>query len=193
MSNHAFLNGRRIYLRSLFDEDAEGEYLKWFNDEEVCHGNSHHIFPHSKRKILEYIRHSHQTNDEFILAIVLKSNDKHLGNIAFQNIDYIYRSADLTIILGDKSIWGNGYGGEASKLLVHHGFFSMNLHRISCATFETNVAMKKLALSLGMKEEGRRCEAAYKNGKYIDIIEYGILKKTYEKKVDFNIKIGESQ
>jgi hypothetical protein len=33
-----------------------------------------------------------------------------------------------------------------------------------------------------MKEEGRRIEAAYKDGKYIDIIEYGILKSDYEYK-----------
>jgi len=181
VQNLAFLTGIRIYLRSLIDEDSEGEYLKWFNDEEVCHGNSHHIFPHTKRKILEYISYSQKSHDELILAIVLKSNDKHIGNIAFQNINLIYRSADLTIILGDKSIWGQGYGSEASKLLVRHGFCSLNFHRISCATFDSNIAMKKLALSLGMKEEGRRCEAVYKNGRYLDIIEYGILKYDYEK------------
>jgi [ribosomal protein S5]-alanine N-acetyltransferase len=182
MSNLAFLTGERIYLRPLIDEDGEGEYLKWFNDGEVCHGNSHHVFPHTKKKILEYITHSHQTRDEFILAILLKANDRHIGNIALQNINYIYRSADLTIILGDKSTWGKGYGKEAAKLLIQHGFFSMNLHRISCATFDTNISMKKLALSLGMKEEGRRRQAVYKNGNYIDIIEFGLVKDDYEKK-----------
>jgi RimJ/RimL family protein N-acetyltransferase len=181
-SQPAFLMGEHIYLRPLIDEDIEGEYLNWFNDEEVCKGNSHHVFPQTKRKIQEYINHSHQTDDEFILAIVLKSNDKHIGNIAFQDIHQIYRSADLTIIIGDKSAWGKGYGLEAAGLLLQHGFNAMNLHRISCATFDTNEAMKKLALALGMKEEGRRIEAAYKNGKYIDFVEYGILKSDYERK-----------
>jgi RimJ/RimL family protein N-acetyltransferase len=71
---------------------------------------------------------------------------------------------------------------DAASLLLHHGFNTMNLHRISCATFETNLAMKKLALALGMKEEGRRIEAAYKDGNYVDIIEYGILKSDFEYK-----------
>jgi RimJ/RimL family protein N-acetyltransferase len=182
VSNLAFLTSKRLYLRSLIDEDVEGEYLKWFNDEEVCHGNSHHVYPHTKSKIQEYIHHSHQTDDEFILAIVLKTNDRHIGNIALQDINRIYRSADLTIIIGDKSAWGKGYGREAAELVLHHGFNTMNLHRISCATFDTNQAMKKLALVLGMKEEGRRIEAAYKNGKYIDFVEFGILKSDYERK-----------
>ena len=177
-----FLKGQRLYLRALLEEDAEGEYLQWFNDEEVCQGNSHHVIPHTKEKILEYIRHAQQSTDEFILAIVLNENGKHIGNIAFQSIDTIYRSADLTIIIGDKTAWGKGYGFEAASLLLHHGFNSMNLHRISCATYDTNQAMKKIALALKMKEEGRRIQAAYKDGKYIDVIEYGILKSDYEHK-----------
>jgi ribosomal-protein-alanine N-acetyltransferase len=177
-----FLKGQRLYLRPLLEEDAEGEYLQWFNDEEVCRGNSHHVIPYTKEKILEYIRHARESSDEFILAIALKGNGKHIGNIAFQDINHIYRSADLTIIIGDKTAWGKGYGLEAANLLLQHGFNSMNLHRISCATYDTNQAMKKLALSLGMKEEGRRIQAAYKNGNYIDVIEYGILKSDYERK-----------
>ncbi len=178
-----FLKSKSIYLRPLLDEDAEGEYLHWFNDEVVCQGNSHHVIPHTKEKILAYIRQAQESTDELILAIVLNETEKHIGNIAFQDINHIYRSADLTIIIGDKSVWGKGYGREAASLLLHHGFNTINLHRISCATFDTNPAMKKLALAIGMKEEGRRIQAAYKDGKYIDIIEYGILKSDYKSKI----------
>jgi [ribosomal protein S5]-alanine N-acetyltransferase len=178
-----FLKGKNIYLRPLMAEDAEGEYLKWFNDEEVCRGNSHHVLPHTKEKIQDYIRHTRETTNEFILAIALNANGKHIGNIAFQDINQVYRSADLTIIIGEKTAWGKGYGLEAASLLLYHAFNTMNLHRISCATFETNIAMQKLALSLGMKEEGRRIQAAYKDGKYIDIIEFGIIKPEYEQKI----------
>ena len=176
-----FLKGRHLYLRPLLAEDADGDYLQWFNDEEICRGNSHHVIPHTKEKILDYIRHAHATSDEFILAIALNENGKHIGNIALQAIDLVYRSADLTIIIGDTSAWGKGYGAEAAGLLVNHGFNAMNLHRISCATFDTNTAMKKLALSLGMREEGRRREAAYKDGKYVDVIEFGMIKPDYDK------------
>jgi ribosomal-protein-alanine N-acetyltransferase len=40
--------------------------------------------------------------------------------------------------------------------------------------------MKKLAAALGMKEEGRRREAAFKHAKYIDIIEFGVLREEYQ-------------
>jgi len=177
-----FLKGKRLCLRPLLEEDAEGEYLQWFNDEVVCRANSHHVHPHTREKILKYIRNAQESTNEFILAIALNENGNHIGNIALQDINQIYRSADLTIIIGDKSSWGKGYGLEAADLLLHHGFNVMNFHRISCATFDTNTAMKKLALALGMKEEGRRIQAAYKDGNYIDVIEFGMVKSDYERR-----------
>ena len=67
-------------------------------------------------------------------------------------------------------------------MICDHGFFTMNLNRISCGTFDNNLSMKKIAHYLGMAEEGCRRKAAYKNGKFIDIIEYGVLRDEYESK-----------
>ncbi len=39
--------------------------------------------------------------------------------------------------------------------------------------------MKKIALKIGMLQEGVRRQAFYKWGKYQDIIEYGILKDEF--------------
>lgn len=175
-----FLRGDRLYLRSLAEADVQGPYLLWFNDKEVCWGNSHHIFPFSANEALNYVQHSKQTRDEIILAIVLYEGDQHIGNIALQSIHSTYRSSEFSIIIGDRKAWGKGYGKEAAELLFDHGFNSLNLNRIGCGTFESNTGMKRLALSLGMKEEGRRREAAFKNGRYLDVIEYGILKNEYE-------------
>jgi [ribosomal protein S5]-alanine N-acetyltransferase len=174
-----FLNGERLYLRALQDSDADGPYATWFNDEEVCRGNSHHVFPYTRESALSYIHYAQQAKDELILAIVLREGSSHIGNIALQHIHPVYRSAELSIVIGNKEAWGKGYSREASRLLCTHGFLSLNLNRIACATFDNNEAMKRLALSLGMKEEGRRRSAAYKSGQYLDIIEFGILRTEY--------------
>jgi RimJ/RimL family protein N-acetyltransferase len=65
---------------------------------------------------------------------------------------------------------------EAGTLLINHAFKSLNLHRIYCGTSSDNIAMQKLAIKLGMAQEGLRKEAIYKNGNYSDILEYGLLK-----------------
>jgi len=175
----SFLNGKRIYLRQLRDEDAQGCYPAWFNDNGICRGNSHHIFPYSNEDALDYIKFSRQTKDDLILAIVTIKGDQHIGNIALQHIHPIYRSADLSIVIGEMTYWGKGYGTEAARLICDHAFLAMNLNRISCQTFENNHGMRKMATALGMKEEGLRRQAAFKEGKYIDVIEYGIIRDEY--------------
>jgi len=177
----AFLEGSRLYLRPLSEDDADGPYPAWLNDAAVCMGNSHHRFPYSKQLALEYIQQSTRTNDDLVLAVVLKEGDQHIGNVALQRLHPVYRSAEFSILLGERSHWGKGYGMEAGRLLITHGFKALNLRRIACATFETNLAMKKLALALGMRKEGVRREAAYKDGKYVDIVEFGLLREEYDR------------
>jgi len=176
-----FLVGEKVYLRALVEADAEGPYATWFNDEEVCQGNSHHVFPYTQEAARDYIEYAAGTRDALVLAIVTIKDHQHIGNIALQKIHPIYQSAEFSIVIGDKSAWGKGYGKEAGRLICNHGFRTMNLHRIHCGTFENNIAMQRLAAYLGMKQEGIRRQAAFKNGKYLDIIEYGVLKDEYEK------------
>ena len=184
-----FLKGRRVFLRSLELADSQGAYALWFNDAAVCQGNSHHVFPFTQEEAAIYIEESRLRRDALILAIVSNEERKHLGNIALQSIDFIARMAEFSIVVGENTAWGQGYGREAAHLLFAHGFDALNLHRIGCGTFASNQAMCALALSLGMKEEGRRRQAAFKNGVYQDIIEFGILSCEFDRvaiKADIN-------
>ena len=183
-----FLTGERLYLRALEEADAEGPYGPWFNDEEVCLGNSHHTFPYTRESALAYIRYALQTREALILAIILREGERHIGNIALQSIHPVYHSAEFSIVLGDKKEWRKGYSAEAGELLFQHGFSTLNLHRIACGTFENNTAMIRLATALGMKEEGRRRKAAFKQGQYMDIVEFGILRTEFFERVQHSLR-----
>jgi len=174
-----FLIGKEIYLRALVETDSEGPYPTWFNDAEVCRENSHHIFPYRFEDAHAYIQEANRGPHHLVLAIICNKDDIHIGNIALDNINYINRTAELTIVIGDKSCWRKGYGKEAARLICDHGFLVLNLNRIACGTFDSNLAMRKLAEYLGMMEEGRRRQAVYKLGRYMDVIEYGVLKNEY--------------
>jgi ribosomal-protein-alanine N-acetyltransferase len=182
MQPKPFLVGEKVYLRPLVEADVEGPYPTWFNDPEVCRGNSHHIFPYSLESALDYIRHARETRDHLILAIVSRDLDHHLGNIALQHIHPVHCAAEFSIVIGEKSAWGTGVGKEAGRLICDHGFRALNLHRIACGTFENNLAMQRLALYLGMKQEGARRKAVYKDGRYLDVIEYGVLAHEYQER-----------
>ena len=81
---------------------------------------------------------------------------------------------------GEKEVWGKGYSKEAGRLIVNHAFKVLNLQRIFCGTSEKNIPMQRLALGMGFKEEGRRRRSVFKDGEYLDILEYGLLKEEWE-------------
>jgi len=177
--NNEFLKGKNIYLRPLKDDDLKGNYISWLNDPEVCKYNSHHTFPYTIEKAKAYISSVSGVPNMLVLAIVLNGQDRHIGNVSLQDINYINRSAEFAIVLGEKDCWGKGFSREAASLIVAHAFTSLNLNRVYCGTSSENIPMQKLAKYLGMKEEGRRRNAMFKNGIYTDIIEYGLLKQEY--------------
>ena len=174
-----FLVGERIYLRSLTQEDCSGAYLHWFNDAQVCQFNGHHYFPYTVAEAKAYVAAVNESRRDLVVAIALRDDDRHIGNVALQNIDFISRCAEFAVVIGDKECWGQGFAREAGRLILDHGFLVLNLHRVYCGTTENNRAMRSLAEHLGMKEEGRRRQALFKSDRYLDIVEYGVLKNDY--------------
>lgn len=177
MNKDVFLTGESISLRPITEQDVSGNYRGWLNDPEVTAYNSHGRFPMTPEKLINYVNYSSSSPNALLLAVVDNTNDVHIGNISLQDISWVDRSAEIAFLLGERGFWGKGVMFEAGKILINHGFKVLNLHRIYCGTSEQNLGMQKLAKKLGFSQEGIRKQAIFKNGKYLDVIEYGILSK----------------
>ena len=66
-----------------------------------------------------------------------------------------------------------------TRAMVRHGFFDLNLHRIYCGTAASNVGMNRLALAMGMQQEGVRRSHLFLEGEWVDVIEYGVLRTEF--------------
>ena len=88
-----FLVGERIYLRPLTEADCGGAYLEWFNDAQVCQFNGHHYFPYTFAEAKAYVAGVNESRRDLVVAIAMREDDRHIGNVALQNIDFISRSA----------------------------------------------------------------------------------------------------
>jgi RimJ/RimL family protein N-acetyltransferase len=180
MDQIIFLEGERLYLRPLEAADLTMQYVQWLNNELVCRHNSHATFPYSKKHLEDYFAQtSSALQSMVVLAIIDRATGKHIGNISLQAIDWVSRSAEFAVLLGDTDFWRVGYSSEAALLICDYGFKRLNLHRIYCGTSSKNTGMQKLAGKLHMRHEGTRRQAMYKLGEYVDILEYGVLRDEF--------------
>ncbi len=168
--------GERLYLSPICVDDVE-IYTKWLNDYSVS-GNLNNY----KRLISlknEETRLEKMACEGQNYAIVLSENDELIGNIGFMDIDNISRIAMIGLFIGEKENRGKGYGTEALNLMVNYGFNTLNLNNIILLVNSDNEQGLASYKKVGFKEFGRRREATYKNGKYIDVVYMDILKREF--------------
>jgi RimJ/RimL family protein N-acetyltransferase len=104
---------------------------------------------------------------------------KLIGNCGVFGIEWANRSAELGIIIGEKSEWDKGYGAEAMTLLLRHGFETLNLHRLALRVYAENVRAVRSYEKAGFVLEGRMREAVYKHGKYDDVLIMSVLRSEW--------------
>jgi len=164
-----FLIGKRIYLRGVTEADVDDRYVSWMSDPDVTRYLGWRTFPLARADILEYVRSQHGP-DALLLAIVLRTGDRHVGNIHVGPIDWVHRRAELSMMLGDRRAWGRGYMREAFELVIAHAFSTLNLHKLKAGTDADNEAAVRLFQATGWREEGRLRRETFREGCYRDIV-----------------------
>ena len=84
-----------------------------------------------------------RSNADIQLAIVERESDDLIGAIGIHKISWVHRTADISIIIGDKKKRGKGYGKEAIGIAVGHCFKKLNLRKLTAGMWSTNVSSEK--------------------------------------------------
>ncbi len=171
------LVGDRIYLSPRTPEDAE-LFTKWLNDFQVTDyiGRSAEMYTvDAERKYLE-----ENSSNRASFCMVSLEDDTMFGSVSLEDFDLIERSALFGIFIGDENYRNNGYGTEATRLILDFGFNYLNLHSIRLSVFANNERAIACYKKCGFKEVGRFREKKYVNGKYIDIVLMDILEHEFK-------------
>ncbi len=115
---------------------------------------------------------------EMVFSIEL--GDKLIGEFRFTRMRWFNRKSELSIIL-KKEFQGKGYGTLVMKKMIEFAFNKMNLYRLEAEVVEFNEISIKMIEKLGFKKEGVLRKAKYSNGRYYDILRYGLLKDEWER------------
>ncbi|MDQ0494683.1 MULTISPECIES: GNAT family N-acetyltransferase [Paenibacillus] len=173
--------GERIVLREYRLEDIP-DIRKWVNDPEITHGLSDvFIYPHSQFNSESFVQMMVDGSSE-IKGFVIAHKDTldYIGQLDLFKINWVNRHATLGIVIGCDGDLGKGYGREAIRLIQKFAFHALNLHRLELEVYAFNERAHRCYLACGFKEEGRLREKLFREGKYYDIIQMGILRSEYE-------------
>jgi RimJ/RimL family protein N-acetyltransferase len=73
-----------------------------------------------------------------------------------------------------------GYAEDAARILLRYGFQERRYHKCNSACVAGNTASVQLHLALGFREEGRRRDQVYFNGRYYDELFFGLTQEEFE-------------
>lgn len=180
-----YLFGERVRLRAAEKEDITA-FLRWINDEDVTE-NLFLVSPMSRFEEENwYDAMMKKPESEHVLVIEVKDETPNqeyrpIGTCQFHNLDWRNRSAEIGIMIGEKTFWDRGYGTETMQLLLRHGFNTLNLHRIWLQVYAKNQRGIRAYEKAGFIFEGKYRQAHYQQGKYHDIHLMSILKEEWQK------------
>lgn len=168
---------QQVRLAPLLDDDIEPMF-KWINDRDTVVLNAPfapvHFADHTAW--FDVLR---QRKDAVIFAIRTVEDGRLVGSCQLHSMHPVHRSAELQIRIAATTDRGKGYGLEALRLLLRHGFRDRNLHRVQLHVFADNAPALGLYSRAGFREEGRLREAAFIDGKFKNIVVMGLLRAEF--------------
>ena len=142
------------------------------NSRDIADMLSSHPYPFTLKDAKFWIKKVTTKDDYQGFLIVL---DNEIIGVIEIDISIEHNHATISYFLA-KKYWNQGYMSEAVKRVIEFCFDDLGLIRVASHHFSNNIASKKVLLKSGFLLEGVRKKHFRKNGEYLDICDYGILK-----------------
>jgi RimJ/RimL family protein N-acetyltransferase len=168
------IEGELVRLRPLTPDDLNDVYLSWLHDPDVTRYMEAGRFPTTLDDLRAYYD-AHQPPDHVLWAIETVSSGTHIGNLTL-DFDWVHRRAELGIMVGERGLWGQGFGPEAVRLAVRWAFTRLNLRKVGLGVLAVNAGAIRAYEKAGLHEEGRLREHAFCEGQYVDVVRMAIFR-----------------
>lgn len=171
------VDGEKVYLSLSIKEDLP-LYYKWLNDSKInlTFGKSHDAWSIERQE--SYINSYNESDDKFFFVIVSKESNEAIGICLLYDIIYPHGKGTMGILI-DENYQSNGYGKEASKLLLKFAFNILNLNNIMLYAIEYNKKAIKMYQDIGFKVIGKRRNAYPINNQMYDEVYLDLLKEEF--------------
>ena len=177
MTTNAFMIGKSVYLRP-FERSDLAHICRWYNAPEL-RGPIGVTEPYNAVKADQWFEEMCRDEHRVWFAIVLKENDRVIGECGLLRMFAAWKTTDLTIIIGDSDAQGRGYGSEAIGLLLDYAFGYLGFHRVAVGVAGFNEDAVRFYEKSGFKREGIQRDGYFYNHRYHDFVMMSILEDEF--------------
>ena len=166
--------GERVYLTKITVEDAE-DFVRWRNSDFI---QSKFIYRDeiSLEDQLKWIRTKVDTGLVKQFIIWDKAENKKIGCVYLQDIDYIKREAEFGILIGEQDYIGGGRGTESTDMIIKYAFKKLGLKRVFLRVLKNNEIARKSYEKAGFVTDDYQ-DTIDIDGKKIDVVFMSIMHK----------------
>ena len=172
--------GSKVVLRAIEPVDKE-MFLEIINDPETEKMIGGLSFPVSSLEQEQWIRN--QVGNKSTLRCVIAKREKPeegIGTVILSDIDYRNGVAQVHIKLALNGARGQGVGTDALMAITKYAFDELRLNLIYAEVLAYNETSQRLFSKCGFNRDGILRERVFKNGKYVDVYSYSLLKADKE-------------
>lgn len=145
------IHGETVALRPIVPDDYP-QLIKWSRDEEL-HRLMDGDYPATWDECVMWHKRINSDRHRQLFGIQ-RIGGGLIGDIELDHIAWRSGDAELRVRIGDKTLWGQGFGTEAVTLMLSYAFESLKLNRVYLRVFSFNERAIASYRKAGFKREG---------------------------------------
>ena len=183
MMNTTLLRGELVQLTAEDVEERSNLHSVWGRDSEYKRLlDTDPVIMWSEKKIKEWLSKDSEKsewNNAYFSIRTLEDN-RLIGFIGLNDILWNHGDAWVGIGIGDRDIWGKGYGTDAMRILLRYAFMELNLYRLTLGVFSYNPRALRSYEKAGFVIEGCERQFLNRDGRRYDSYFMGILRSEWQ-------------
>ena len=187
------MNYPNIDLRNIIRDDVK-RIVQWIKDDEVAelwfgrysYGDAAHLGYDPQKMLTSSNEDWERTFDDknpephrTFFSIYDSKKEDHIGE-AQLFIDDALGDAQLSVIIGRKDLWHQGFGSSSVIKLMFHAFSELELYRVWVDIPEFNTHARNMFENLGFQHEGTLRQSRPHHGARHNSAIMGMLKNEFE-------------
>jgi [ribosomal protein S5]-alanine N-acetyltransferase len=129
--------------------------------------------------MIDWLNGQYVNQQEAQWAITLRENGQVIGNCGTASWDRSNRHIDIGYHIAP-ALWGQGYATEAADSMIRWCFDCLDVHRIQADCTDGNIGSERVLLKCGFKVEGLWRESCWEHERFVDIKQFGLLRRDFE-------------